>query len=417
MIEELGLLNYWLLSKDPFFLHKQGIDVTYFFALRDVADWVDEFHHSNKALPSIETTAVQFEHFRKVADLDPIEYLVGTVKEQKAYAEYRPVLIQNSQLVNAGKTVEAMQKMRVDIDGLLRKYTANTSYCDWVGDAEKRFAQYMERHGQTGLSGLTTGIKGLDALTGGWRKDDLILLAGRTSEGKSMLGCYFAFKAWKSLQQARINSPVIYITTEMPETEIGYRLDTLHAQFPNRSLNEGRLDNPTHYKEYLSELAKKDGKLIILSQEANGRRAFTPTDIRAIVESERPAFMIIDQLYDLTDGSGERDIRKRIVNISTQIREVNLSTLTPIMLVAQASRNAAKEAKRDPNVTPDIFDIQESDNPAQKATRVITLRLINDVFKLSLKKNRGGARDVDVFMRVDIDKGIWCEVAPEETVF
>jgi replicative DNA helicase len=233
-----------------------------------------------------------------------------------------------------------------------------------------------------------------------------------------MVGGYFAYMAWKSLQLAGIDQPVIYITTEMPELEIAYRLDTLKAHFPNRALNDGKLADAELYKEYLEELQKKDTSFLILSQESNGGNPFTPADIKLITESERPAFVVVDQLYDLSDGTSERDIRKKIVNVSNGIREVNLYTQTPMMLIAQAGREAAKEGKKDTNATPELYSIQESDNPAQKATRVLTLRLIdNNLFKMSLKKNRGGKRDEDVYMRVDLDTGIWNETTVEEAIF
>ena len=131
-----------------------------------------------------------------------------------------------------------------------------------------------------------------------------------------------------------------------------------------------------------------------------------------------PWLIVIDQLYDLSDGTGEREIRKRIVNISNSIRDINLYTRTPIIWVAQAGRDSAKEAKKDSLVSPELHHVQESDTPAQKSTKVITLRLINnEVFKLSLKKNRGGKRDKDVYLRADIDRGYYGEIEEEALAF
>ncbi|GEA16782.1 hypothetical protein E308F_30280 [Moorella sp. E308F] len=417
MIEELQVINYWLQSKEPGYLYKQGLDHSYFFATSDIVAWIEQFITRTGVLPSLETVAAEFEEFKILSDLDPIDYLVNVLKEQKAYTEYRPLLTKNAQLVSEGRTIDAMWQMVAEVNSLLKKYTGKITRYDWVRDALERYDKYMEKHGQQGLNGLTTGIKQLDEYTGGWRSDDLILLVGRTNEGKSFVGTYFAYVVWRSLLSTDITNPVIYITTEMPELEIAYRLDTLRAHFSNRGLNEGKLPDPQLYKEYLEELRKNKNGFLILSEEANGGKPFTPADIRVIIEAEKPAFMVIDQLYDLSDGIGERDIRKRIVNVTNQIRDVNLYTQTPMMLIAQAGRASAIEGKKDPNATPELFQVQESDNPAQKATRVLTLRMINDVFKISLKKNRGGIRNVDVYMRVDLDTGIWEEIDPEETVF
>ena len=418
MIEELQLLNHYLNSKDPQFLRKLGIDSSYFITLKDTVKWVDNYRDSmGGALPTVATVASQFEDFKPIADLDTPEYLVSVLREQKAYMEYRPILTSNASLVSAGNTMEAMWKMRGELDVLLKRYNSNIARYDWVKNAPDRFDLYMEKHGKEGLTGITTGIKALDEYTGGWKDDDFILLAGRTNEGKSQVALYFAYMAWLQMLKENRNDPIVFFSTEMPKLEVSYRLDTLRGHFSNRALNMGKLGDANLYKEFLYELQKKNNSFLIMTSEENGGNQFTPNDIRAICESERPAMVFVDQLYDIVDGTGERDIRRRIVNVSNQMRENNLLTNTPTLVVAQASRDASKAVKKDPKASPDIDQIQESDNPAQKATRVLTLRYIDEVFRLSLKKNRGGKKDVDVYMRANIDTGMWDEVQEETLVF
>lgn len=418
MLEELMYLNHWLGSRDPYYNRKFGIDRSYFIALQDVFVWIENFREDTHGhIPTMETVVSQFEDFRKVKELDNIEYVVNVLREQRAYMDYRPLLTDNAKTVQSGQTIEAMWKMRNEIDGLLGKYTQTMTRYDWVKNATDRYNQYMEKHGVEGLLGLSTGLKKLDEVTGGWKDDDLILLAGRTNEGKSYLGNFFSFMVWRSLMIAKMKQPVIYITTEMPELEVSYRLDSMKQHFSNRALNDGKLKDPSLYKEYLEDLQKKENSFLILTQESNRGMPFTPQDIRAIIESERPAFVCIDQLYDLSDGTGERDIRKRIVNISNGIREVNLYTKTPTMLIAQAGRDSAKEAKKDPNASPELHQIQESDAPAQKSTKTLTIRKLDDTFKLSLKKNRGGERNKDFYLRADLDTGVFEETTEEEMVF
>ena len=409
------LLNLWLSSKDIGFIRKAGLGREHFFVLTEAYDWVESFYKRTGKLPAIETLATEFEDVRKLEHVEPISYLSDVLKEQKAYTEFRPVLSKNAELVSSGKTIDAMWQMRSELDRMLKTYAPSMERYDWVKNALERYDLYMEKHGQTGLAGIPTGHSELDKLTGGWRDDDLILVSGRLSEGKSLVGGYFGYHAWKYIQQAGVDAPVIYITTEMPELEIAYRLDTLRSHFSNKGLMEGKLQEPELYRDYLEELSQRKNSFMILSQESNGGRAFTPNDIRAIVESEKPAFLIVDQLYDIADPSGESDIRKRIVKTSNAIREINLSTKTPTILLAQSGRAAARKEE---DATPELHEIQESDNPAQKATRAITLRLINNErFKLSLKKNRGGKRNEDVYFKVDIDSGRWYEETVETSAF
>lgn len=418
MIEELMFLNHWLISKDTNFPKNHGLDKSYFISLFDVYEYIEKCASEALALPTLENVAVQFDDFRIIDDLDPINITTAALKENKAFIQLRPLLEEGATLATEGKSLEAIYKLRNDLDGMIKQFAnSNMAFHDWIKNAMERFERYMEKHGNEGLAGLTTGLQGLDEVTGGIRSDDFILLAGRTNEGKSFIALYLAYMAWRALSIAKMDDPVIYITTEMPEIEIAYRLDTLRQHFSNRALNEGRLPDPELYKEYLEELTKFKNSFIIMSQEANGGKPFTPDDIRLIVENHKPALVVIDQLYDLSDGTKEWDIRRKIVNVSTKLRDVVMYTQTPMILVAQAGREAARSMKNDPNASPEIEQIQESDNPAQKATKVITIRRINDIFKLSLKKNRGGPKDVDVFVRSSLDDGFYEEISDKELAF
>jgi replicative DNA helicase len=397
MIEELQMINHWLQNKEPNFLAKHGIDSTYFFALSDTVTYIERFRDTNHGvLPTMDTVGVEFDDFRKLNELDPIEYLVKQLREQKAYTEYAPVLSASATLMAEGKTLESMFKLRGDVDSLIKKYASSVEQYDWVKNAVERYNEYMKNHGKEGLAGLPTGISKLDELTGGWMEDDLILLAGRLNEGKSLLGTFFAFKVWIAFKLAGIKRPVAFISTEMSALEVSYRLDTLKAHFSNRGLREGKIAQHELYREYLEELSKNENGLIILSQETNGGNPFKTTDVLTMVESERPGFLIIDQLYDIVDIRGDWDIRRRIVNATREIRDINLMTKTPTMILVQAGREAAKDARKNSDATPEIDQIQESDSPAQKATRALTIKKTNDTFKISLKKNRGGKKDEDV---------------------
>lgn len=418
MYEEIQIINHWLLSKDFSFLYKKGLDKSYFILLKDVVQWIEDFYKEHNMMPSVETVAEQFEQFEKVTELENVDYLINTLKENKLYAEYKPLLLQHAEKLDSGNIIESLCKLQSDINNLLKKYTGKIKYYDWTKNALDRFEKYMEKHGKGGLGGITSGIKSLDKVTGGWKNDDLITILARTNEGKSYLGIYFAFKAWQSFKAAGITNPVVFISTEMSEDEVAYRLDSLKAHFSNRELNEGRLEDPQLYKEYLEELSKSNTGFLILSEQANGGRPFRPSDIRMIIEKEKPGFVVIDQLYDIVDDGGERDIRKRIVNVVYDIRDINLYTQTPIVIIAQANRDAAKESKKDQTLTPELHHVQESDAIIQKSTRVLSLKLIsNNIMKITLRKNRHGEKMKDFYMRVDLDKGIWEESTPEEMVF
>lgn len=418
MRNEIQLINHYINSRDTNFLIANNIDPSFFISTSEIVEWIEEYAKSNKSLPTLETVKDKFEDFEIIEELDAVPYLVDELRKNKIYMEYRPILMESAEMMSEGQVIEAVNKMRTDIESITRAYTGRIERYDWVKDARSRYEEYLKTHNNEGLSGISTGIDTLDDLTGGWKEDDLILIAGRSGEGKSLMSMYFAYQAWWSFLKANMNVPVVYISTEMPELEVAYRLDTMRAHFSNKELNQGKLQDVEAYREYLEELEKKTNSLLILTEDSNKGKAFTPNDIRSIIESERPGLMVVDQLYDLSDGTGERDIRKRIVNVSNDIRDVNMYTMTPIIWVAQAGRDSAREAKKDSKASPELHHIQESDTPAQKSTKVITLRLINgEIMKLSLKKNRGGVKDKDIYLRADIDKGYYGEIEEEALAF
>lgn len=419
MIEELQLINLWIEKKETGFLSGLGLDKSYFFVYKPVVEWIEGFINKTGKVPSMELVASEFpDDFRKIDDIDPVDYLTTRMREQKAYTEYRPLLINNAKMLESGNTLEAIWQMRNNLDKILQAYSGKMTRYDWVKDALVRYEKYMENHGKEGIAGIDTGFTKLNEITGGWLDDDLVLISARVNEGKSLVAGWFAYHAWKHMKSIGRNDPIIYISTEMPEIQIAYRLDTLRRHFSNSALRFGKLNDTDAYREYLEELQKKDTSLLILSQDANGGKPFTPNDIRAIIESEKPCLLVIDQLYDIADPSGEKDIRKCIVNNTRAIRDINLHTMTPTILVAQAGREAAVNAKKSEEATPELHQIQESDSPAQKSTRVLTLRLVNnELFKFTLRKNRDNRRDDSFYVRANIDNGMWEEVTEETSVF
>ena len=90
-----------------------------------------------------------------------------------------------------------------------------------MDDVAKMVLETMYKRQETssnGLTGVTTGLPDLDALTGGWQAGNLITNAGRPGDGKSATDIMFALAA------AKAGVPVAYITLEMSASEIGDRL-------------------------------------------------------------------------------------------------------------------------------------------------------------------------------------------------
>lgn len=419
MYNDIYLINHWINSGDCNFLLKHKIFTEYFDPkVLPIVNFIEKFRKSYGKLPSHQTLVNEFEEYKifESNDLDPIEKIVNAMKGR--YLSNRVLLLIQDLIkqVDADNFIDCVKNFQLDLDGVIKSVTTEFQYYSWVKCAIDRFNEYMKRHGRTELPGFPTGISKLDELTGGIMEDDFILVTARTGNGKSLLGDYIGHSVWRHCVKSGIKNPIVCINTEMTATQVSFRLDTLKAHFSNTALRFGTLQNVDDYREYLEKLQTIENDYFIITQDDFGKN-FTPLDIRKIIEDKKPALVIVDQLYDISDGTGEKDIRKRIVNATNALRTINLETRVPMVVMAQTGRDFAKEAKKDPKSTPELYQIQESDNPAQKATKVLTLRLSDDVMVISIRKNRDGKKDETIFLKVDVDRGIWCELSEEEINF
>src|SRR5262245_57119488 len=106
-----------------------------------------------------------------------------------------------------------------------------------------------------GLSGISTGLRGLDNKLGGLQPSDLIILAGRPSMGKSSLATNIAFHVAKarvrSLQERPHLKPddpshngavVGLFSLEMSAEQLATRMLSEQAEIPSEKIRRGMID-------------------------------------------------------------------------------------------------------------------------------------------------------------------------------
>ena len=113
--------------------------------------------------------------------------------------------------------------------------------------------------------------------------------------------------------------------------------------------------------------------------------------------------IIIDQLSLMTDQRRADTPRIAFNNISEDAFMLSKKLGKPVIMLAQANREAVKNKKK--GQSPELHDLAESDGVAQNATRVISLSVIDGILKLSVKKNRYGINNKDVMVMWDINAG------------
>jgi replicative DNA helicase len=157
------------------------------------------------------------------------------------------------------------------------------------------------------------------------------------------------------------------------------------------------------YENYISQLSTKCGFIVVTPDDFGGRKPNTD-EIKSLALKIGADIICIDQLSLMSDRKKADTPRIAYNNISEDLFLMSKELKKPVLLLAQANREAVKNKKK--GVSPELHDLAESDGVGQNATRVISLTMLDGTLKLSLKKNRYGINNKDVLMIWDINTGV-----------
>lgn len=219
----------------------------------------------------------------------------------------------------------------------------------------------MEAYKKGQIVGVTSGIKDMDELTGGWQKQDLIILAGRPSQGKTQAGIKFIHEACLS------GKSCLFFSLEMSLAQISTRLILMETGMGSddirRGLTDGEwmmVDSAIHNIEKLKLFIDDTPALPIMECISKIRRA----KIRHGVD-----LVVIDYLQLMkgikTKGDYNRDLE--IGSITSALKSIAKELDIPIILLSQLNRSVEMRASK----RPQLSDLRESGNIEQDADLVI----------------------------------------------
>lgn len=371
------------------------------------SDYVSEYRficeHLRKygAPPDEATFLAKFPDFDVIKVTEPNNYIIDALYEDRNKRTLAKVFNRVRDLLNAGKTDEAM-KVYLSASSDVVKATHITSI-DIFKDTS-RYDAYVERSEDYNKYYVKTGIKELDDVIGGWdRKEELATIAARTNVGKSWILLKVAIAA------AEQGLNVGLYSGEMTENKVGYRVDTLISHISNGRLIHGDATIQNDYKRYLENLSSSiKGSLKVLTPKMVGE---TPgvNALRAFVEKEHLDMLCIDQHSLLEDDRGARDPVQKAANISKDLKLLQTLKQIPIISVSQLNRQAVNS-----EIGLDASYIAQSDRIAQDSTIIIGLEKKENVMTLSLVKARDSLVGAKLKYALDLDKGMFMFIPNED---
>ena len=260
-------------------------------------------------------------------------------------------------------------------DIVSRAYNETEDALDLLDDAETKIFQISERrlkkaatpikralsdtfemlqtiHGQHGgVTGVPSGFSTLDDLSGGFQNSDLIIIAGRPSQGKTAFALAIARNAATDRTKP---TPVAIFSIEMAEQQLAVRMLASEARVDAHKLRTGRLPD-----EEWTKLSRSVGRLAQAKIFIDDTPALGILELRAKsrrLKAEHGIGMVIVDYLQLISGPKSSESREREISmISRSLKALAKEINIPVIALSQLNR--AVEGRSDKR--PMLADLRE----------------------------------------------------------
>lgn len=254
-------------------------------------------------------------------------------------------------------------------------------------------AELNELRNHQGVTGIKTGFTDLDAITNGFQRGDLIILAARPAMGKSALALNF-------LNQVAKRNPgcVAMFSLEMPSDSLMKRLLSCESRVFADKLRSGHLSESDMSKlnAAASHLSERE---IYIDDTSSIRVSQIFSKCRKLKSEHGQLSLIVIDYLQLITGGRQESRQQEVSDISRNLKILAKEMECPIIALSQLSRKVEERTDHEPQLS----DLRESGSIEQDADIVMFLYRENyyekdkeeesdtEVVDLSLAKHRNGA--------------------------
>lgn len=229
-----------------------------------------------------------------------------------------------------------------------------------------------------GLSGITTGLDGVNAKIGGLHHSDLLILAGRPGMGKTALATNFAFNAARryvrdveedGLDESKtVGAKVAFFSLEMSADQLATRILSENSGISSEALRMGKISQGD-FRNLARAAAELETLPLFIDDTPGLTIAALRTRARRLKRRHGIGLIIVDYLQLLQGSSrGGTDNRvQEISEISRGLKTLAKELHVPVLALSQLSR--AVEQREDKR--PQLSDLRESGSIEQDADIVL----------------------------------------------
>ena len=329
-----------------------------------------------------------FNSKEELIEIGGIDYLikitkVSTTKNQiKYYSQLLSDLYIRRQLINISEeTLEESKNKDLEISGtnILENTERKLFEIAERGEFKKSFVTFKDALKETidmataaykndqGIVGVPSGLTDLDDRLGGLHKQDLLIIAGRPSMGKTALATNIAFNASLNIKKNNLKTSVAFFSLEMSSEQLSTRILAEQSRIKSNDIRRGKI-NQDDFERFIE--ASKNLEMLPLHIDDTPAITISALSNRArrLKRKEGLDLIVIDYIQ-LMKSSGYRNEGRvlEIAEITQGLKALAKELDVPVLALSQLSRQVEQREDKKPQLS----DLRESGSIEQDADVVM----------------------------------------------
>ena len=220
---------------------------------------------------------------------------------------------------------------------------------------------------EEGLVGVPTGLTELDSRLGGLHKQDLVIIAGRPSMGKTALATNIAFHAAKNIEKKGSKSTIAFFSLEMSSEQLSTRILSEQSRIRSNDIRRGKVSEK-EFEQFI-ETSKNISELPLYIDETPAITIAAISNRSRRIKRLFGLELIVVDYIQLMKSSGKKEYNRvqEISEITQGLKALAKELNVPVLALSQLSR--AVEHRDDKK--PQLADLRESGSIEQDADVVM----------------------------------------------
>ena len=329
-----------------------------------------------------------FNNNEELTEIGGVEYLlkltkVSTTKNQiKHYSKLLSDLYIRRQLIKISEeTLVDSKNKELEITGtnILENTERKLFEIAERGEFQRSFITFKDALKETidmataaykndqGIVGVPSGLTDLDDRLGGLHKQDLIIIAGRPSMGKTALATNIAFNAAENIQKKDKKTSVAFFSLEMSSEQLSTRILSEQSRIKSNDIRRGKI-NQEDFEKFIEASKNLENLPLHIDDTPAITISALSNRARRLKRKQGLDLIVIDYIQ-LMKSSGYKNEGRvlEIGQITQGLKALAKELNVPVLALSQLSRQVEQRDDKKPQ----LADLRESGSIEQDADVVM----------------------------------------------